>query len=216
MPDAALAARLASASTTPEHGDHSMADDAKQSIERYVASALRARAAASAASGAAAREEILAAFAKLEAAISDAGGDFSLPEELIPAPTPVAAPPPAASEVGLTAHVLSAQRELLSATDQVGLLTQLLLVSTVSCSRVAFFIVKKDSLAGWAARGFERAQDADVRGLSLPFGDDTIVGAACSSGKTVRGRAGDRPKDSQFLSRLGGDRSEERRVGKEC
>src|SRR5882724_10850077 len=184
MPDAALAARLASASTTPEHGDHSMADDAKQSIERYVASALRARAAASAASGAAAREEILAAFAKLEAAISDAGGDFSLPEELIPAPTPVAAPPPAASEVGLTAHVLSAQRELLSATDQVGLLTQLLLVSTVSCSRVAFFIVKKDS---------------------LPFGDDTIVGAACSSGKTVRGRAGDRPKDSQFLSRLGGD-----------
>jgi len=177
-----------------------MADDTKQAIESYVLSALRKRLDEAAGAVGGAREEILSALSRIESALrSVAGEGFDLPVELLPAP---AALPPAA-EIGLVPHVLTAQREMLAASDQIGLLTQLLLSCSVSCPRVAFFILKKDSLAGWAARGFERAQDADVRGLQIPLSDDTILGAACRAGTIVRERRGRFSKDAEFLSRLG-------------
>jgi len=181
-----------------------MADDVRQTIESYVATALKQRFSDAGGAVGAAREKLLAAFGALEQALGSAGdARFDLPPEMIPAPPPP--PPPPASEVGLVSHILSAQKEVLAAADQVGLLTQLLLGCTVSCPRVAFFILKKDALAGWAARGFERAQDADVRSLSVAIADNTILGAAFRSGNTVRSRKGSYPQDRQFLSRLGGD-----------
>jgi hypothetical protein len=177
-----------------------MSDDAKQTIERYVDSALKKRIAEAASAAGQARTEILAAIERLELEFRSLDTHFDLPGELIP----VAPTPPPAAEVGLLGHVFSAQQELVAATDQVGLLTQLLLGCTVSCSRVAFFILKKDALAGWAARGFDRAQDSDVRSLSIPVSDDTILGAACRSGATIRSRPGKHAQDGRFLSRLGG------------
>jgi len=178
-----------------------MSDDAKQTIERYVSSALKKRIADAASAAGAARTEILSAIEKLDQQLSSIDTHFDLPDDLLPvAPTPLPA-----AEVGLLGHVFSAQKELVAATDQVGLLTQLLLGCTVSCSRVAFFILKKEALAGWAARGFDRAQDTDVRSLSIAISEDTILGAACRTGVTIRSRPGSHSQDGQFLSRLGGD-----------
>jgi hypothetical protein len=94
---------------------------------------------------------------------------------------------------------------MLAATDQVGLLTQLLLACTVSCPRVAFFIVKKETAVGWAARGFEGAQDTDVRNLSIGVQEETILGSACRSGGMARGGPGAFAKDREFFAPLGGE-----------
>jgi len=179
-----------------------MGDDPKQQIESYVTTALRARLEEAARATSAFREDLMAAVARLEAAVKAAGDKtFDLPAELLPA-LPPPAPPPAA-EVGLLSHILASQKDLLEAADQVGLLTQLLLGCTVSCPRVAFFIVKKDAFGGWATRGFERAQEADVRSLSVPIADDTILGAAYRSGYPVRSGPGRFSQDTRFLKSLG-------------
>jgi hypothetical protein len=176
-----------------------MSDDLKQTIESYVATALKARLESSSRAVASLRDAVAEAVRSLDADLQAAAGSpLSLPDELFPPP----APPP--SEAGLLRHIASSQEELLAATDQVGLLTQLILSSTVSCPRVAFFIVKKDVFVGWAARGFPGSQDADVRSLSIASSEDTILGASFRRGSPVREPGGRHGQDAAFLSRLGG------------
>jgi hypothetical protein len=186
-----------------------MAEDQKKTVETYVTTALRSRVEEGARAVAALRDDLTAAAERLATALRSVGDSpLTLPEELFPPPPPPPPPAPAA-ETGVLSHILDSQRDLLAATDQVGLLTQLLLSCTVSCPRVAFFIVKKEALAGWAARGFPDAQDADVRSLSVGVGEKTIVGAAFRSGVPVRAEGGRYPQDEIFLSRLGGDPPQE-------
>jgi hypothetical protein len=59
-------------------------------------------------------------------------------------------------------------------------------------------------MLGWAARGFEGAQDADVRGLSIGFDDDTILGEAHRLAAPVIAGGGEHSQNSTFLSKLGG------------
>src|SRR5262245_57105579 len=160
-----------------------MADDPRTTIESYVSTALRSRLEEAVRAVGALRDDLASAASRLEDQIRQGSETpLTLPEVLFP-PPPAPAPQ---GEGALLSHVVSSQHELLAAGDQIGLLTQLLLSSTVSCPRVAFFIVKKDVFAGWAARGFASAQDADVRALSVGLTEDTILGAAFRSGSAVR------------------------------
>jgi hypothetical protein len=180
-----------------------MADDPRTNIESYVSTALRSRLDEAARAIGALRDDLTAAVSRVEEQFRSAGDTpLTLPEALFPPPP--AAPPPQQQEGALLSHITASQRDLLAAGDQISLLTQLLLACTVSCPRVAFFIVKKDSFAGWAARGFPEAQDADVRGLSIGIAEDTILGAAFRSGSAVRAASGSHRQDSQILGRLGG------------
>lgn len=174
-----------------------MSDETRQNIEKYVATAMKGRGDDAVRALSEFREGLQEIAGRLEQAIRSASSSpVSIPDDLFPAP--------AAAEVGLLSHVLSSQREILAAGDQIGLLTQLLMSCTVSCARVAFFIVKKEALSGWAARGFDRAQDSDVRALNIPISDDTILGAAFRSGEAVRSKGGRHSQDDSFLGRLGG------------
>jgi hypothetical protein len=177
-----------------------MPENPKETLESFVTSALRSRLQESARSVIELRQQMNAALEKVESSIQIAGEKtVSIPEDLLPSP----APPPGGEEA-ILGHIYKAQQEMLTATEQVGLLTQLLLSCTVSCPRVAFFIVRKDVLMGWAARGFESARDADVRSLSIAFDEESIIGAAYRSGAPVIATPGEHPGDEAILSKLGG------------
>lgn len=178
-----------------------MPENPKETVENFVASALKSRFEEGSRSVGELRDELLGALARLEERLQAAGGKpISLPDDLFPAPEPAPA-----STGGLVSHIMASQQEMLGATDQIGLLTQLLLACTVSCPRVAFFIVRKDAIVGWAARGFEGAQDADIRNLTIGLEERTILGAACKSLGSVRAPGGEFAQDRMFLSKLGGE-----------
>jgi len=176
-----------------------MPENPKETIENFVASALKARLDEGTRAIGETRDALLEALGGLEEKLRSAGGKaISLPDDLFPAPAPAPA-------TGLVSHVRTSQEEMLAATDQIGLLTQLLLSCTVSCPRVAFFIVRKDAIVGWAARGFDGAQDSDIRNLTIGMDERTILGAACKSLGTARGSGGEYAQDRMFLSKLGGE-----------
>lgn len=176
-----------------------MPENIKESLESFIASALRSRLQQSTRSVTELRQAFDSAMEKLESSIKTAGeGTVSIPDEMLPAPAE------AGDGGALLTHLHEAQQEMLAATDQVGLLTQLLLSCTVSCSRVAFFIVRKEALMGWAARGFEGARDSDVRSLSIGFDEDTILGAAYRAGAPVISTPEQYSGDMAVLSKLGG------------
>lgn len=180
-----------------------MADDPKTTVESYVSTALRSRLEEAVRAVGSLRDDLSAAVSRVEDELRSGGETpLTLPEALFPPPAPP--PPPPQAEGALLSHIVASQQDLLAAGDQIGLLTQLLLACTVSCPRVAFFIVKKDSFAGWAARGFSGAQDADVRGLSVGITEDTILSAASRKGSPVRAPSGTHRQDVLFLGRLGG------------
>jgi hypothetical protein len=177
-----------------------MSEDPKETIQRYVETAFRSRIDEGTKALGNLKEEILGVLGRFEEKLEAVGQEpVTIPDEIIPQP------PPDADQRGILTHMLSSQQEMLAATDQVGLLTQLLLACTVSCPRVAFFIVKKETAVGWAARGFEGAQDTDVRNLSIGVQEETILGSACRSGGTARGGPGAFAKDREFFSPLGGE-----------
>jgi hypothetical protein len=179
-----------------------MPEDSKQTIENFVASALKSRFEEGAASVSRLRDELTQIAQRLEDDIRAAGEKpISLPDDLFP---PAPQPEPESSGAGMVSHIARSQQGMLAASDQIGLLTQLLLSCTVSCPRVAFFIVRKDAIVGWAARGFEGAQDSDLRNLSMGQTENSILSAACKNSATVKGTGGQFPADNLFLSKLGG------------
>ena len=176
-----------------------MPEDPKEAVESFVASVMKSRFEEGSRTLAEVREALLGALGLLEEKLQASGGKaISLPDDLFPPQ----APPPSTS--GLVTHIATSQQQMLAATDQIGLLTQLLLACTVSCPRVAFFILRKDAIVGWAARGFEGAQDSDLRNVAIGLDEATILGEACRTATTVRGARGRHTQDHIFLSKLGG------------
>jgi len=175
-----------------------MSEVDKEALESFVTSALRSRLEESAKAVIELRQQLGSSLERVESAIQIAGEKtLSIPDDLLPLPAP------AEGADATLGHIHRAQTEMLSATEQVGLLTQLLLSCAVSCPRVAFFIVRKDAMLGWAARGFDGAKDADMRSLSIGIGEDAILGAAYRSAAPVLGSEERFPGDRGFLSRLG-------------
>ncbi len=174
-----------------------MSEVDKEALESFVTSALRSRLEESARAVIELRQQLVSSLERVESAIQIAGEKtLSIPDDLLPIPAP------AGGADATLGHLHRAQTEMLSATEQVGLLTQLLLSCTVSCPRVAFFIVRKDAMLGWAARGFDGAKDSDMRSLSIGIGEDTILGAAYRAAAPVLGSEEQFPGDRGFLSRL--------------
>jgi hypothetical protein len=187
-----------------------MPEDTKETLQNFITSALRARLEESARSVIDLRQALNAALERVESSIQIAGEKtVSIPDELLPTPPAVEEEGTGQADHAMLASIHDAQQEMLAATDQVGLLTQLLLSCTVSCPRVAFFIARKELLMGWAARGFDGAQDTDVRSLNIGFDDDTILGAAYRSGAPVLAGRGGHAGDAAMLGKLGAEAAPE-------
>jgi hypothetical protein len=70
--------------------------------------------------------------------------------------------------------------------------------------RVAFFVVKGDTAAGWRGRGFEgTVGDQTIQQISIPLSADTVIGSAARSLTTWSGGPGSHAEDHSLLNRLG-------------
>ena len=72
--------------------------------------------------------------------------------------------------------------------------------------RVAFFVVKRDQVIGWRARGLEGTVGDDaVREISLPVSADTPLSDVINSRTTWSGQPGGNADDYRLLSKLGSE-----------
>ena len=72
--------------------------------------------------------------------------------------------------------------------------------------RVAFFVVKRDQIIGWRARGLEGTVGDDaVREISLPVSSDTPLSDVINSRTTWSGQPGGNADDHHLLNKLGSE-----------
>ncbi|MDQ3817638.1 MAG: hypothetical protein M3362_08105 [Acidobacteriota bacterium] len=72
--------------------------------------------------------------------------------------------------------------------------------------RVAFFVVKRDQIIGWRARGLEGTVGDDaVREITLPVSADTVLSDAVNSRTTWSGEPGGNADDYRLLNKLGSE-----------
>ncbi len=127
---------------------------------------------------------------------------------LAPVPVPVSEPAPvepvapAASSVdlsGLRRNILEIQAQQ----TQADVLNLLVSNAAAYAPRVALFIVKAGNVVGWASRGFEEAESAALRGLSLSLQSDTLLRAVLEKQDTLTASPDDHADNRLLLERLG-------------
>lgn len=127
---------------------------------------------------------------------------------LAPVPVPVSEPAPvepvepAAPGVdlnGLRRNILEIQAQQ----TQADVLNLLVSHAAAYAPRVALFIVKAGNVVGWASRGFEEAESAALRGLSLSLQSDTLLRAVLEKQDTLTAGADDHSDNRLLLERLG-------------
>jgi hypothetical protein len=70
--------------------------------------------------------------------------------------------------------------------------------------RVAFFVIKGETVNGWRGRGFEgTVGDQAIQDISLSVNADTVIGSAAKSLQTWSGGPGSHAEDHSLLNRLG-------------
>jgi hypothetical protein len=125
-----------------------------------------------------------------------------------PVPVPVAEPVPAAPvEAAAPSVDLSELRRFIldiqAQQTQADVLNLLVSHAATYAPRVALFIVKAGNVVGWASRGFEDAESAALRGLSLSLQSDTLLRAVLEKQDTLTSGADDQADNRLLLERLG-------------
>lgn len=70
--------------------------------------------------------------------------------------------------------------------------------------RVAFFVIKGNTAAGWRGRGFEgTVGDPAIQQISLPLSSDTVISSAARSLTTWSGGLGSHSEDHSLINQLG-------------
>lgn len=97
------------------------------------------------------------------------------------------------------AGLRNAVAEISSKNSQATILGTLVDHASEFASRGAFFIVKNERFVGWRTFGPDADDDA-VKGISLSWSEDSILGEACAATNTVEAAYGEHGADDQFLT----------------
>ncbi len=102
------------------------------------------------------------------------------------------------------AIVKSAITEITEQKSQAEVLKALVNRASSFAPRVAFFVIKGDTAAGWRGRGFEGTiGDQAIQEISLPLSGDTVISSAAKSLTTWSGGPGSHSEDHSLINRLG-------------
>ena len=102
------------------------------------------------------------------------------------------------------AIVKSAITEITEQKSQAEVLKALVNRASSFAPRVAFFVIKGDTAAGWRGRGFEGSVgDQAIQEISLPLSGDTVISSAAKSLTTWSGGPGSHSEDHSLINRLG-------------
>jgi hypothetical protein len=102
------------------------------------------------------------------------------------------------------AIVKSAITEITEQKSQAEVLKALVNRASSFAPRVAFFVIKGDTAAGWRGRGFEgTVGDQAIQEISLPLSGDTVISSAAKSLTTWSGGPGSHSQDHSLINRLG-------------
>jgi hypothetical protein len=102
------------------------------------------------------------------------------------------------------AIVKSAIGEINEQKSQAEVLKALVNRASSFAPRVAFFVIKGDTVNGWRGRGFEgTVGDQAIQDISLSLNADTVIGSAAKSLQTWSGGPGSHAEDHSLLNRLG-------------
>lgn len=95
----------------------------------------------------------------------------------------------------------AAVTDISSQDSQSAILKSLVQHAAEFAGRGAFFIIKSEHLVGWKVFGNDDpAAESTIREIHFPINDDTILGSAVNSQRTVSSTAGQFTKDSTFLA----------------
>jgi hypothetical protein len=100
--------------------------------------------------------------------------------------------------------ILEAVEDISSQTSQAAILRALVEHSAKFASRGAFFIVKSEHLVGWKMfPSDDESMDDKVREIHFPVADNTVLGEAIRSQRSVEASGGTYSADDTFMSPLG-------------
>ncbi|HET9528447.1 MAG TPA: hypothetical protein VFO99_19885 [Pyrinomonadaceae bacterium] len=102
------------------------------------------------------------------------------------------------------AIIKSAVTEINEQKSQAEVLKALVNRASSFAPRVAFFVIKGDTAAGWRGRGFEgTVGDQAIQQISIPLSSDTVIGSAAKSLTSWSGGPGSHSEDHSLINRLG-------------